>query len=140
MLVARVDEHIVGHLQLVETATADRSEIKNMAVVPSQRGRGIGRALVDAAVETASEEGRATLCVATAAADIGNLRFYQRVGFRLSSVEVGGLARPLTGRAQIPRRTPRRGLRHRPPGAPESAPENHVRPLSPDETEKDGSA
>jgi hypothetical protein len=28
-----------------------------------------------------------TLVVATAAADIGNLRFYQRLGFRLRSIE-----------------------------------------------------
>jgi lactoylglutathione lyase len=87
VLVARIGEQLVGHLQLVETATADCSEIKSMAVVPSQRGRGIGRALIDATVATAIDERRTTLRVATAAADIGNLRFYQRAGFRLRSIE-----------------------------------------------------
>ena len=58
-----------------------------MAVERAHRGRGIGRALIDAAVEAASAQGQATLSVATAAADIGNLRFYQRAGFRLRSVE-----------------------------------------------------
>ena len=87
MLVARIDDRVVGHLQLVQTSDADRNEIKNMAVEPAHRGRGIGRALIDAAVETARAQGHATLAVATAAADIGNLRFYQRVGMRLRAVE-----------------------------------------------------
>jgi hypothetical protein len=38
-------------------------------------------------VDLARSEGRATLVVATAAADIGNLRFYQRLGFRMRSIE-----------------------------------------------------
>jgi GNAT superfamily N-acetyltransferase/catechol 2,3-dioxygenase-like lactoylglutathione lyase family enzyme len=87
VLVARIDHRVVGHLQLVQTSDADRSEIKNMAVTPADRGRGIGRALIDAAVDTARAQGDKTLSVATAAADIGNLRFYQRAGMRLRAVE-----------------------------------------------------
>jgi ribosomal protein S18 acetylase RimI-like enzyme len=87
VLVARIDDRVVGHLQLVQTSDPERSEIKNMAVERSHRGRGIGRALIDAAVEAASAQGQATLSVATAAADIGNLRFYQRAGMRLRAVE-----------------------------------------------------
>jgi hypothetical protein len=40
-----------------------------------------------AALDLARSEGRSTLLVATAAADIGNLRFYQRLGFRMRSIE-----------------------------------------------------
>jgi GNAT superfamily N-acetyltransferase len=58
-----------------------------MAVLESHQGRGIGRALIEAALELARAEGRSSLIVATAAADIGNLRFYQRMGFRLRSIE-----------------------------------------------------
>jgi ribosomal protein S18 acetylase RimI-like enzyme len=87
VIVARAGEQIVGHLQLVDDATAGHSEIKNMAVEPTHRGSGIGRALVDAAVQRARADGRATITVATAAADVGNLRFYQRAGFRLRAVE-----------------------------------------------------
>jgi GNAT superfamily N-acetyltransferase len=81
VLVARQDGRVVGHLQLVG------AEIKNMAVAPAWQGQGVGRALVGAAAALARGEGAATLDVATAAADIGNLRFYQRVGFRLRAVE-----------------------------------------------------
>jgi len=81
VLVARVGEEIVGHLQLAE------GEILNMAVAEHCRGHGIGRALVEHAVVLARGDGRALMTVATATADIGNLRFYQRCGFRLRSIE-----------------------------------------------------
>ena len=83
VFVARIGEEVVGHLQLVD----DACEIKNMAVEASHRRRGIGRALIDKAIEVARGRGRSTLAVATAAADIANLRFYQRAGFRLRRVE-----------------------------------------------------
>lgn len=86
VLVAVRDERVVGHLQLVDT-DGSSSEIKNMAVESSARGRGIGRALIEAAVELARSRHHSMLVVATAAADVDNLRFYQRSGFRLRSVE-----------------------------------------------------
>ena len=87
VLVAAVGDRIVGHLQLVDAGDAQQSEIKNMAVEPSFRSRGIGRGLIRAAIEFARVEHRSMLVVATAAADIDNLRFYQRAGFRMRSVE-----------------------------------------------------
>lgn len=81
VLVAIEDGGIVGHLQLVG------DEIKSMAVLEANRGRGHGRALVEAAATAAHADGLRVLRVATAAADVDNLRFYQRVGFRMRSVE-----------------------------------------------------
>jgi ribosomal protein S18 acetylase RimI-like enzyme len=87
VLVAVAGDRVVGHLQLVETDDPQHGEIKNMAVDPSFRGRGIGRALIDAAIDLARAQQRSMLVVATAAAGIDTLRFYQRTGFRLRSVE-----------------------------------------------------
>jgi GNAT superfamily N-acetyltransferase len=81
VLVAVEDERIVGHLQLID------GEIKNMAVLESHQRQGIGRVLIEAAIERARRQRRATLNVATATADIGNLRFYQRLGFRMRAIE-----------------------------------------------------
>jgi GNAT superfamily N-acetyltransferase len=87
VLVAVDDGALVGHLQLVETDDGAALEVKNMAVVPGARRRGVGRALMDAALALAVDEGRSRLVVATGAADVANLRFYQRLGFRMLSIE-----------------------------------------------------
>lgn len=87
VLVAVENARIVGHLQITDTDRAGEAEVKNMAVAESHQRRGIGRRLVAAAIELARDEGRTTVIVATAAADIGNLRFYQRLGFRMRSIE-----------------------------------------------------
>jgi GNAT superfamily N-acetyltransferase len=86
VLVAFDGDAIVGHLQITDAAPTE-AEVKNMAVVATHQGRGIGRGLMAAAIVLARDEGRATLVVATAAADVGNLRFYQRLGFRMRSIE-----------------------------------------------------
>ena len=87
VMVAVCGARVVGHLQMTETGLPAQAEIKNMAVLASHRHRGIGRALITAAIELARQESRTTLLVATAAADVDNLRFYQRVGFRMRSIE-----------------------------------------------------
>ena len=48
---------------------------------------GLPARLVRAALDLAAAEEAHAMVVATAAADIGNLRFYQRQGFRFRSVE-----------------------------------------------------
>lgn len=87
VLVARSGPGVVGHLQLVETDRPGRLEIKNMAVRGAVQGHGVGARLVRAALELAAAGSADEMVVATAAADVGNLRFYQRQGFRFHSVE-----------------------------------------------------
>jgi N-acetylglutamate synthase-like GNAT family acetyltransferase len=87
VLAAWRGDTVVGHLQLIGGARAGECEVKNMAVGPDLRGKGIGRRLVDRALATARADGLARVVVATATADVGNLRFYQRCGFRFVAVE-----------------------------------------------------
>lgn len=87
VLTATVGLDVVGHLQLVETDRPGQTEIKNMAVREDWQGGGIGARLVRAALDLLEAEGGTAMLVATAAADVGNLRFYQRQGFRMRSVE-----------------------------------------------------
>jgi ribosomal protein S18 acetylase RimI-like enzyme len=83
VLVAKAGDRVVGHAQLVDGG----AELKSLAVEASWRRRGIGRSLVEAAADVARAQGRSALTVSTAAADTGNLRFYQRLGFRLRAVD-----------------------------------------------------
>jgi ribosomal protein S18 acetylase RimI-like enzyme len=87
VLVARRGASIIGHLQLVNTAQPDTAEVKNMAVREAEQRRGVGAQLVRAALHLAAADGYSEMIVATAAADIGNLRFYQRQGFRFRSIQ-----------------------------------------------------
>jgi GNAT superfamily N-acetyltransferase len=84
----------IGHLQAVPRD--DTWEVTNTAVLESERGGGIGRALLERAVEEARSVGVRRVVLATATADIGNLRFYQRQGFRMRSVERDAFT-PATG-------------------------------------------
>jgi ribosomal protein S18 acetylase RimI-like enzyme len=86
VLVAVDGDAVVGHLQLVDRDTTT-TEIINMAVAEDHQGRGIGRTLIESAIAGTRAAGTITLLVATAAADTGNLRFYQRLGFRMLRVE-----------------------------------------------------
>ena len=96
VLVARSGSEVIGHLQLTGTGDPCQAEIKNMAVREERQGQGVGRRLVQAAADLAAAEAVTTLLVATAAADIGNLRFDQRQGFRMRSVERDAFT-PATG-------------------------------------------
>lgn len=97
VLVARDGSTVIGHLQLLageRTREADaageaesEAEVKSLAVREDRRGEGAGRRLVERAAAVCREERRTTLLAATAAADTGVLRFYQRLGFRLLRVE-----------------------------------------------------
>ncbi|MGZ4305733.1 MAG: GNAT family N-acetyltransferase [Solirubrobacteraceae bacterium] len=87
VLVATAGDRVVGHLQLIDRPADHASEIKNMAVEATYRGRGIGSMLVEEAIALARARGHSTVTVATASADTGNLRFYQRVGFRMRTID-----------------------------------------------------
>jgi len=79
------DGEVVGHLQAV-VREAGVWEVTNTAVARSARGRGTGRALLERAVDEARAAGATRVILATATADVGILRFYQRCGFRMTHV------------------------------------------------------
>ena len=85
LLVAREGSAAIG-LALLIRRDAKQSELKVLAVDPARQGEGLGKRLVEAAVESARREGAKILLVSTATADIRNLRFYQRTGFRMKHV------------------------------------------------------
>jgi ribosomal protein S18 acetylase RimI-like enzyme len=95
ILVARDGELIAGHLQILDTDQTGVFEVKNMAVDETRQGQGIGRSLVEAAIARSRVRQGHRLIVSTATADIGNLRFYQRQGFRMYKIvkDVFGPAR-----------------------------------------------
>jgi GNAT superfamily N-acetyltransferase len=86
LFVARADAVIVGHAQVTGTAEEGAFELKSIAVAPEWQGKGAGRLLVASIVGHCAAHGATKLIVSTATADIGNLRFYQRQGFRMERI------------------------------------------------------
>lgn len=87
VLVAVLDERPVGVLQITETGVSDELEINVLAVDEELQRHGIGWALVEACLTEARGRGCTRVLVSTGAADVGNLRFYQRCGFRMLGIE-----------------------------------------------------
>ncbi len=85
VLVAVRDGRIVGHVQILVVEGA--WQINSVAVIDAERCVGLGRRLVEAAIEHACSRGARAIEVATATADVGLLRFYQRLGFRMTRIE-----------------------------------------------------
>lgn len=80
ILVARDGDDILGHAQIIG------GELKSIAVAESRQRAGVGRALVEAVIARCRDMGAVCMTVSTATADIGNLRFYQRLGFRMTRI------------------------------------------------------
>jgi predicted N-acetyltransferase YhbS len=96
VIVARDGDAIIGHLQIIETDDLSVFELKSIAVIEMRQGEGVGRRLVEAAISRCREANGRRLIVSTATADVGNLRFYQRLGFRMYRV-VRDVFGPSTG-------------------------------------------
>ncbi|WJM66995.1 MULTISPECIES: GNAT family N-acetyltransferase [Bacillus amyloliquefaciens group] len=62
-------------------------EIVNIAVKESMHNNGIGRKLIEEAVNKAKQMGAATIEIGTANSSIGQLALYQKCGFRLQAID-----------------------------------------------------
>ncbi|KON91992.1 GNAT family N-acetyltransferase [Rossellomorea marisflavi] len=80
------DGEIVGIMLIVELDSTI-IEIKNMAVVASFRGKGIGRQMIESIEKKVRNSGYRTILVGTSNSSIGNLMFYQKCGFRFEAIK-----------------------------------------------------
>jgi GNAT superfamily N-acetyltransferase len=82
--VAQVDDVVVGALTLVmyPLPTGLRAHIDDVVVDDAVRGRGVGEALVRAALERAVEVGARTVDLTSRPSREAAIRLYERVGFR----------------------------------------------------------
>ena len=64
----------------------DPCEIMELAVAPDRQGQGIGRQIVAWLIDEAKKRGKSAVQVGTANASIGNIAFYQKLGFRMDHV------------------------------------------------------
>ncbi|MCQ2011451.1 MAG: GNAT family N-acetyltransferase [Sporolactobacillus sp.] len=62
-------------------------EIVNIAVVPEQRNKGIGQALIEHSIQCAKERHYQIIEIGTGSTSFGQLYLYQKCGFRMVSID-----------------------------------------------------
>ncbi|MGI8693604.1 MAG: GNAT family N-acetyltransferase [Geodermatophilaceae bacterium] len=90
LIVAIVDEKVVGSVAFARhaspyaevTAGPDEAAFRMLAVSPATRGRGIGRALVEACVDRARAGGARRVVISTETGMLAAHRLYAAIGFR----------------------------------------------------------
>ena len=84
--VAEADHIIIGEYVLLPTRPAT-VELVNIAVNESWQGRGIGKQLVNHAVQHARILGYQTIEIGTGNSGFGQLALYQKCGFRMVGID-----------------------------------------------------
>jgi ribosomal protein S18 acetylase RimI-like enzyme len=89
LLVAERDRELIGYAVVsVNDGAAtwevgdQTAEIETLSVLESERGRGVGRALTEAATDVATEAGARSLAVGVAHTNADAIHFYERAGFK----------------------------------------------------------
>jgi GNAT superfamily N-acetyltransferase len=89
-MIAEVDGELIGLLSL--SVRHGEVNVVLLSVYPEQQGTGVGRALLDAAIQFARDRGLLFLRVAVTNDDIPLIYFYQRHGFAIYDVATGEVA------------------------------------------------
>jgi GNAT superfamily N-acetyltransferase len=89
VLVAEVDGGVAGTVSFYPDASREGlglpsgwAGFRTLAVDPAVRGRGVGRALLQACLDRAQEQGAPTLAIHTSAVMRAACAMYERAGFR----------------------------------------------------------
>ena len=94
VLVAVVDEHVVGYAYAGSEGNdwmslrGPAGVLHDLVVDPAHRGRGIGRALLDAAVKALRALGSRQMILFTAERNDAAQRLFARAGFRRTMIEM----------------------------------------------------
>jgi ribosomal protein S18 acetylase RimI-like enzyme len=79
-------EEIIGVI-LFTFVSSEIVEIKNMALIPETRGKGLGKEIIKKSFDFYREKQFKTMVVGTANSSIGNIVFYQKAGFRMTEIK-----------------------------------------------------
>jgi ribosomal protein S18 acetylase RimI-like enzyme len=94
VLVAEHDGHVIGYAYgAIEgydymSLRGPAAVLHDLLVDPAYRGRGVGRALLNAAVEALTARQAPRVVLSTAERNAGAQRFFERMGFRRTMVEM----------------------------------------------------
>lgn len=81
-----MDEQIIGVYVLLPTRPK-MVELVNVAIAESFQGQGLGKQLVQHAIQTAKEQGYKTMELGTGNSGVVQLALYQKCGFNITGVD-----------------------------------------------------
>lgn len=84
--IAEIGKEIIGAFVLLPTRPGT-VEIMNIAVAEENRGRGIGKQLIEEAIKISKKRKYKTIEVGTGNSSIGQLVLYQKCGFRITGID-----------------------------------------------------
>ncbi|MGB2635823.1 MAG: ribosomal protein S18-alanine N-acetyltransferase [Candidatus Acidiferrum sp.] len=102
-LVAAQDEQITGFIS--GRRILDEGEILNLAVKPSERSAGVGKALVQALLERFGRENVLQVFLEVRESNLGAIAFYQGFGFRQVGKRTGYYRNPVEAALMLALRT-----------------------------------
>ena len=85
IFIATLKLNVIGAFVLFPLS-ATSVEIKNIAVGSKFQGKGVGKLLLDYAIEIARIEKYKSICIGTANSSVGQLYLYQKKGFEMTSI------------------------------------------------------
>ncbi len=88
IFVAELEGQVVGYVTTRVNAEAGQGTIAHLAVLPEHHKKGIGRALIDAALAHFREAGLDLVRIGTMEQNVVASRFYPRLGFREVAREI----------------------------------------------------
>lgn len=92
-LVAYEDEKLLGYVGVY--CTADEGEITNVAVAPSARRRGIGRALLESLTDVLAKRHIFRLILEVRVSNQPAIRLYEQLRFRIAGLRKNFYERPV---------------------------------------------
>lgn len=84
--IAEIGKEIIGAFVLLPTRPGT-VEIMNIAVAEENRGRGIGKQLIEEAIKISKKRKYRTIEVGTGNSSVGQLVLYQKCGFRITGID-----------------------------------------------------
>ena len=85
IFVAMLNVNVIGVFVLFPLSDTS-AEIKNIAVKSEFQGKGVGKLLLDYAIEMARKDNYKSICIGTANSSVGQLYLYQKKGFEITGI------------------------------------------------------
>jgi ribosomal protein S18 acetylase RimI-like enzyme len=86
LLQEELESDLVGQALVIQHDSS-HAEIKSVSITTQRQRHGLGKLLIGAVLLILKDDGISCVTVATSTADIGNIAFYQKLGFRCWKIE-----------------------------------------------------